>query len=183
MTTKGWLLAVALMGLLIVSASGAQAQLYRYPTPEEFGLNYEIHAGAVFPINGDVNTTTSFLVGISWYDELGQEFGDGSTLGLSGDWTTIERFDGTNVSLVPVMVNYKRYGLIGNYRVFGLLGIGIIATTDDIPEMQMKSGANFGWNGGLGVDIDNNIFFQARFFGSDKPADDGFVSVELGYRF
>lgn len=172
-----WLLTAVLVATL---GGAAHAQ---FPTPEDLNYNYAINAGVLFPINNNVNMDNSFIVGVSWYGAADNDFGNNAALGLSGDWTVIERNDGENVNLVPLMLNYRQYGIIGGYRVFVNLGIGVIAATDDIPEMKIDDGTNFGWTGGLGVDLNNQVFAQFRFIGGRDPGEDGLATVELGYRF
>ena len=168
-------------GIACLIALPASAQ--QFPTPETMDLSYTIYGGAAFPISGNTNTKDMLDLGISWYGPAGSIFGDMSSLGLSVDWIPFERFDGESVNIVPFFVNYKQYGVIGNYRVSVNFGIGILATTSEIPEMRLNSGSNFGWNGGLGFDISNNVTFLARFIGGNNPSDDGICSVQLGYRF
>lgn len=180
MRKKGALLWLSTVVIIFALGSAVHAQ---FPTPEDLGYEYSINAGVAFPINSDVNFDNTFIVGVSWYGAADNDFGNNAALGLSGDWTIVERFDGENVNLIPMMINYRQYGVIGGYRVFVNLGIGVIVATDDIPEMEIDDGANFGWTGGLGLDINNQLFTQFRFIGGENPGEDGLATVELGYRF
>jgi len=180
MGKKIWLLGALVAGLACIMASPASAQ---FPTPEQGDLSYTFYAGAAFPLNGHTNTKSMADIGLSWYGPAGSVFGDMSSLGLSVDWIPFERNDGTAVNIVPFLLNYKQYGVIGNYRVSVNLGVGFLATTDCIPEMQLSSGANFGWTGGLGFDISNTLTFLTRFIGGSNPGNDGMATVQLGYRF
>lgn len=180
MESRGWLTSILMVGLVLCVAFPARAQ---FQTPEQLGFSYAVTAGAMIPVNKNANLDVSPTVGVSWYGEAGSDFGDGAAFGLSGDWTIIKRDDGKSVNVVPVLINYKRYGIIGAYRVFVNMGIGIIAATDSINAISINKGASFGWTGGLGFDISNNLFTQARFIGGQKPGEDGLVSIQAGYRF
>jgi hypothetical protein len=122
-------------------------------------------------------------VNFSWYGTAESAFGDMSAFGLSADWVGLLRNDGKEVQLGLVCFNYKRSGIIGAYRVFVALGLGIRVTTDQVPEMLIGKGSQFAWNGGIGLDFTNSLFGQARFMGGQHPGDDGMSLVELGYRF
>ena len=169
------------LGSVLLLAGSAAAQLV--PTPEDMGLNYSFYAGAALLTNSKMNNTTSVMIGLAYYDSAGENFGQYSMFGLSTDWTLIKRNDGQSVNYVPVLFNYRQYGFITSYRVFVNLGVGVLALTDSIKDMKLSSGANFGWEAGLGFDVTNNLCFQARFIGSKNPGDDGLASVQLGYRF
>jgi len=166
--------------LLIMARVPAAAQVF---LPEETGLNYSITVGAALMVSENLRNESSPMVGVSWYDVAGANFGNNATFGISADWLQVERNDGTDVSIIPILFNYRQYGAISTYRVFVNFGVGILATTDGIPEMKLDDGSNFGWTGGLGVDVTNRFYFQSRFIGGKNPGDDGLVSVQLGYRF
>lgn len=178
---KGWLLAACAAGAALASADMAGAQLL---TPEEIGLNYAFVVGAAFSVNENLDNKGFVNLGVSWYGDTSADLGDNSAIGISGDWILVQReLDGKEVNLVPVLLNYKQYAPIGAWRVFVNFGIGILAATDDIPEMLLDEGANFGWSGGLGVDLSNHLFGQVRYIGGNNPGEDGVVSVQVGYRF
>jgi hypothetical protein len=167
-------------GVFILAVMPSFAQ---YPTPEQQGQNYSITVGAVFLAGKNVIKNTAPTVGVSWFDSASDELGSNAAIGITGDWVLVERSDYKKVNLVPVLLNYRQYGAIGAWRVFVNLGLGVLATSDAIPEMRLGSGAAFGWSGGLGVDITRNLFFQGRFIGGKYPGDDGITAVQLGYRF
>lgn len=176
---KGWFCLV--LGALFVAAPCMiQAQII---TPESLGFEYSLTLGVSVSVNGDVDNTTSPMVGIAWYGPASDVFGENAAFGLSGDWIGIKTNSDRDVSLVPVMFNYKRYGHFGPYRIFTNLGVGILAATDNIPEMQIDNGANFGWTGGFGIDITNQLFGQFRFIAGSNTGQDGLSTFQLGYRF
>ena len=172
---------VPALGAVLLLTRPATAQLI--PTPEDMGLNYSVYAGAALLTNNKMNNTNSVMIGFAYYDSAGENFGQYSMFGITADWTQIERNDGKAVQYVPVLFNYRQYGFISNLRVFVNLGVGLLVTTDSINDMNLSSGANFGWSAGLGFDVTNNLCFQARFIGSKNPGDDGLASIQLGYRF
>ncbi len=180
MNSKGWLLAALAACMAAAAAGPANAQIM---TPEEAGYNYSVTLGAALMVGNNLNDDSSPMIGFSWYGPAGPAFGNNAVFGLSADWLRVNRNDGSDVQMIPLLFNYRQYGVISNYRVFVNFGVGILATTDPIPEMQLEDGANFGWTGGLGLDISNSLFLQARFIGSSNPGDDGLVSVQLGLRF
>ena len=180
MAVGRWLLWAAATLALCVLASPVRAQ---YPTPEGMGLNYTLTVGVAFLVGQNTNKGTVPTVGVSWYDTVTTDVAANAAVGLSGDWLQITRLNGNTVQMVPVMINYKQYATSGGYRIFVNLGAGVLALTQSIPEMQLNSTVNFGWTGGLGVDVSNNLFVQAKFIGGKNPGDDGFGSVGIGYRF
>lgn len=180
MKLRGWLLVILCVSLIAALTGSASAQLI---TPEDMELNYSLAAGAGFFITDNLNSTTKLNLSFSWYDDAGYNFGNNSLAGMSLDWVQVERNDGCNVNLFPAFLNYRQYNIIGGYNVFVTFGIGTLIATDDIPEMQLDDGFNFGWTGGVGVDLSNNLFLQGRFIGGANPGDDGFVAVDVGWRF
>ena len=174
-----WILAVWLVFALASMGYAYDAM----PTPEDMGLNYSVTGGVVSSVNSNVKNGTRPTVGISWYGAAEPNFGDMAAFGLSAEWIGIQRNDGKAVNLVPLLFNYKKSGIISAYRVFVVLGVGIQVATDNIPQMRLGQGASFAWSGGLGLDFTNNLFGQARFIGGQYPAQDGMVSIQLGYRF
>ena len=175
---KAILLSAVLLALVAVPALGQT-----YPIPEDMGLNYSISFGASLLANGNMLHTRGPAIGFAFFDSAGEDFGQMAAFGLSADWTQIERSDGTNVQVVPLLFNYRQYAFISSYRVFANVGVGVLALSDSIAEMKLSSGVNFGWMGGLGFDVTNNLFVQARFIGGSDPGQDGMTFVQLGYRF
>ena len=179
MATKELYAGVLGMALGLVLASCCAAQ---YGTPETMDMGYSIAIGAAIATGEDVSETTTPIVSIGWYGAAGDEFGSNSAIGLTADWTLIDNGD-KDVHLVPVLINYKQYGIIGGYRVFVNFGVGVLAASDDIPDRKIDDGANFGWRGGMGVDLSNTLYGQARYIGGQNPSDDGMIAVQVGYRF
>lgn len=168
--------------------SSSWAQWYpttqaRFPIPEQLGLGYAINGGAAIALKSDLQRQASPMFGVSWFGPADSTFNNQAAIGLSIDWTPIERFDGKNVSYVPILFNYREYGDIGGYRVSVTLGVGVLGLSDDIPVMQLQKGASFGWSGGVGIDISNTLNGLFRFIGGENPGDDGLVTLQLGYRF
>ncbi len=182
MEMKGITFFLLAMGLTLVL--GAAACAYdAMPTPEGMGLNYSVFAGVVSSVNSDVDNGTRPTAGFAWYGPAEPAFGDMAAFGLSADWIGLQRNDGKDVSLAPVLFNYKQSAIVGGYRVFVTLGLGIRYATDQIPEMKLGSGTSFAWEGGVGLDFTNQIFVHARFIAGENPGQDGLVATELGYRF
>ncbi len=171
---------IAALTLVIVSSGHAYGSM---PTPEDMGLGYTFTGGVALLVNGDMSNNASPTFGVGWYGALDESAGDMAALGLSADWIGLKRNDGKKVSLVPVFLNYKRSGILGQYRVFVNLGVGIQVASDDVPVMKLDDGISFAWTGGLGFDITNNVYMQAKFIGGNNPGQDGLVSLNLGYRF
>lgn len=182
MEMKGITLGVLAIALAVVLASAACAY-DAMPTPEDMGLNYSVTAGVVSSVNSGVDNGTRPTGGFAWYGPADPAFGDMAAFGLSADWIGLQRNDGTDVSLAPVLFNYKQSGIISGYRVFVTLGLGIRYATDSIPEMKIGSGTSFAWEGGIGLDLTNQIFVHARFIAGENPGQDGLVATEVGYRF
>jgi hypothetical protein len=165
--------------LVLLLGVQAAAQIL---TPEQMGLNYSVSAGVGLMANSIFDTNSVPSIGFGWYDTAGSVFGNNAAFGLTADWMLVKRNNGEDVNLVPLLFNYRQYGAISSYRVFATLGVGILATTDSIPEMGLEDGANLGWTVGVGLDITNNLFFQGRFIAGSDPGDDGVTSLQLGYR-
>lgn len=180
---RGMLLSLLAIGLLLAVVTAGYAY-EAMPTPEDMGLNYSFTAGAAIPVrNGNTKNNAFPTVGVAWYGPMNENnFGSMSALGLTGDWIGIQRFDGANINLVPVLLNYKQSGLLSSYRVFVNLGVGIRFASDDIPELRIQKGSSFCWTAGAGIDLTNRLFGNFRFIGGQNPSDDGAACVEIGYR-
>lgn len=179
MEKKGIILALCCVALMTFGCN-VSAQVM---SPTMLGDGYSITAGAAFSVSDNVNNDANIMIGIAWYGLLSEGGRNTNEIGLSGDWIPITTNAGNDVQLVPVMFNYRSYGITGSARIFTNFGIGILAATDDIPEMLIDEGANFGWTGGFGVDFSNEVFGQFRFIGGSNPGDDGLLTFQLGYRF
>jgi hypothetical protein len=182
METKGRVFGLIAVGLVLALA-GAGYAYDAMPTPEDLGLNYSVTAGVVSSVNGNINNGIRPTIGLNWYGAAEGAFGDMAAFGLSAEWIGLQRNDGKTVNLVPLLFNYKKSGMVGGYRVFVILGLGIQVASESIPEMRLGNGASFAWTGGMGVDITNSIYAQAKFIGGQNPGQDGLVSIDLGYRF
>lgn len=181
---RGFLLSLLTIGLLFISAV-AGLTYDAMPTPEDMGFNYSFTAGAAIPVKNHATKDNAFVTaGVAWYGPMNEaNFGDMAALGLSGDWIGIQRFDGTNVSLVPILLNYKQSAILSSYRVFVNLGVGIRFASDNLPELRITSGSSFCWTAGAGIDLTNRLYGNFRFIGGQNPSDDGLAAIELGYRF
>jgi hypothetical protein len=168
---------------LVVACAGAVCAYNAMPTPEDMGLNYSISAGAAMSVNSKVNNGTRPTINFNWFGPAESAFGDNAAFGLSGDWIGLQRNDGQNVNLGLFTVNYKVSAILSSYRVFVVMGLGIRYSSDNVPEMRIGQGTQFGWDGGIGIDFTNNIFGQARFIAGQNPGQDGMTALELGYRF
>ena len=85
-----------------------------------------------------MNTKSMVTVGVSWYGPISNNVGgQNSALGLTVDWIPFTRNDGTQINLIPVMLNYKAYAPLGGYSIFANFGAGVIAATASAPEMEL----------------------------------------------
>lgn len=184
MSTRVILLSTFVLALA-VTVCGPGLAYEAFPTPEDMGLNYTFAVGAAIPITDNPLVDDHFPdIQLAWYGTLAEEnFGSMAALGLSFDWIGVDRSDGTNVNLVPILLNYKQSAFISSYRVFVNLGVGIWVTTDELPELRRDDGVSFAWNAGAGIDITNRLYAQFRFLAGENPSDDGLASIQLGYRF
>jgi hypothetical protein len=183
MKTKAMLLSLLTM-LLFILAIGSGFAYDILPTPEDMELNYSFTFGAAIAVSENVKNDSSPTAGIAWYGPMNEaNFGDMAALGLTGDWIGIERFDGQNVNLIPILLNYKQSALISSYRVFVNLGVGIRFASDKLPEMRIQEGTDFCWTAGAGIDLTNRLYGNFRFIGGKYPGDDGLATIEVGYRF
>lgn len=183
MGTKGRLIGL-LAAALAIAVAGAAYSYEQMPTPEDMGLCYSLSAGFVSSVNSHVNNPQRPTVSFAWYGPANEApFGDMAAFGLSADWVGIQRNDGKDVNLALTAFNYKQSAIIGAYRVFVTVGVGIRFSSENIPEMRINDGSTFGWTGGVGLDFTNQFFGQARFLGGEHPGQDGLAAVELGYRF
>ena len=153
------------------------------PTPEEMELQYALTMGAGFPV-GDTRDSSTFIVGVSWYGSAGEFVQRNAAIGLSVDWMNLSRVsDGKEADIFPILLNWRQYSRVSNRRVFTNLGIGVTVSSDDLPEIEIDEGANFGWTVGAGVDITDRLFGQIRFVAGTSPGDDGIITTEIGFRF
>lgn len=183
MRTKGMLLGLLVMLLSLTSVCVGFAY-EAMPTPEDMELNYSFTAGAAVAVNSNVRNRDSVTIGVGWYGPMDENnFGSMAALGLTFDWIGIERADGDNVNLIPVLLNYKQSAILSSYRVFVNLGVGIRYASDYIPQMRIEDGASFCWTAGAGIDLTNRLYGNFRFIGGQNPGDDGVVALALGYRF
>lgn len=173
---------IALLALL-PQCSPAQEVL----VPEALGLGYQFSVGAAIFINKHLKDTIISqnrpLLTLAWYGPTEETMGAASAIGMSAEWTSMERLDGNTVNVIPIMLNYRAYGYAAGFRLWTNLGVGIIALSDNLPLFGLQSGGNFGWSAGFGVDITNEFYGQARFIGSKNPKQDGMIGIQLGYRF
>lgn len=168
---------------LLPSCSQAQEVL----VPEALGDGYQFSVGAAVFINKHLKDTLISkdrpLLTFAWYGPTEETLGAASAIGMSVEWTSIQRLDGNEVNVIPVMLNYRAYGYAAGFRLWTNLGVGIIALSDHLPLLKLQNGGNFGWSVGFGVDITNEFYGQFRFIGSKNPSDDGLIGLQLGYRF
>ncbi len=178
---------IVLIGIIAFAfAFGCAGFAHAYnamPTPEDMDLNYSISAGAAFSVNSDLQDGARPTVSFSWFGAAEPAFGDMAAFGLSGDWIGLKRNDGEDVNLGVLTVNYKVSSIISSYRVFVVMGLGIRYASNDVTVMKVSKGTAFAWDGGIGIDLTNNLFGQARFIAGQNPGQDGMTAVEIGYRF
>lgn len=151
--------------------------------PEEAGRNYSISAGVAFPTNDSSARSSHLIVGVRWYGPAGVKLGQTAVFGLTVDWMPVRAVTGDDVNVAPVLFNYGRYTMLGERRLFLHGGVGIIAADDDIPELRIENGAQFGWNVGGSLELNDRFQAGMRFIAGGHPADDGFFVTELIYRF
>lgn len=180
MNGKIWLTLVIVCVLAAGLCGAASAAIL---LPEDTGRNYSMSAGLAFPISSSSARSSSAIVGIKWYGAAGGKLGETAVFGLSVDWMPVRAVSGDDVNVLPVLFNYGRYSMLGERRMFLYGGVGIIAADGDLPELCIEDGAQFGWQVGGNVEINDRVQAGVRFIAGSHPADDGFFVAELGYRF
>jgi hypothetical protein len=106
-------------------------------------------------------------------------------LSLSADWMGITSRRGLrvrDVDLVPVLLNARwERGLRSKSWYFGG-GLGATYASGRIPEVNLSSELNFGWQVFGGYHFTPRIRGDVRFVASDDPGEDGVFLVQAGYR-
>jgi hypothetical protein len=130
----------------------AQAQFDYYDT-EETAEPFSIHAGAGF-LSGDTDSSAVPIVGLQYEAPFSVDRSSNDNyITIGADYYSINTRTAGTVSIVPLLLGYEKYGIIGGYRVFVQVAAGTRWSSATIPELEIDKDFQFGWAVGLGVNI------------------------------
>jgi hypothetical protein len=176
-------ISIILPTVLLLACSGVGWAQYDDADNQQGTDRWSFHAGAGW-LSGNIEETSTWIVGAELESSIG---GIGSTntdcITLSADYYPIKTDTEGNKAIVPLLIGYRKYGVIGGYKAYFGLGAGGRYSSARIPELRIGKGVRFGWQLNTGVMLTPNIFLQARYLAGQHPKDDGMVAAELGYKF
>lgn len=148
-------------------------------------MPWSIHAGVAW-FTGNTENNTTWIAGVEYAWRSKTCYINAATNNewtFGADYYPVQRLNQDTVSVVPVLLGYRWYGLVTGYPVYFGVGAGARWVSDDVPELNLNSGANFAWDAHAGIDFTPSVFGQLRFIAGSDPANDGLFSVELGVRW
>ncbi|MEN6521930.1 MAG: hypothetical protein ABFD46_12370 [Armatimonadota bacterium] len=169
--------------LFIAGSAGAQYEYYG----EDYDIynpRWSVHAGFVW-LSGDIEDDTSWLIGLDYESPVGAQYRDtvNDYFTVSFDYIPISTNTTGDESIIPLLIGFRKYGIIPPIKVYFGIGIGTRWASEDIPELQIDDGFDFAWSASIGFNFTPDFLGQARFIGGSEPDEDGVFSLELGYRF
>lgn len=173
-----------LLAAILALTTTAHAQYYdSYYETEKDSKPFSVHLGAGF-LSGNTQADTVFIGGFDYQIPLTVSNTNNNNYFVMGvDYMPIGTFNNGTVSVIPIQLSVRSYGVMGGYRGYFQAGAGIRVASDDIPELRISSGAQFEWNAAIGVNITRSFFTQVRYLAGSNPSNDGVTCLELGYRF
>lgn len=182
MSYRFWMKSALIMAAVFALGTVAYAQ----GTDTSAG-NVSLRAGIVWPHGKTVDNSTG-IYGIEYKTPL--ELGNGA-LTLSADYIRLRAYkvgsttDTHNVSLVPVLVNYRMESKPSNggNSLYGGVGAGSYYASDKVAEMNLKDKWTFGWQVFAGINFDSSYFGEIRYIAGKHPKDDGLIGLQVGARF
>lgn len=176
-----WFLLATMILTLIACAGVAHAQYDYYELgPDQ--TRWNIHAGVGF-LSGDTRDDVTWVVGLEYEIPVGDVTRPDNYVTFGADYISIDTLTTGTESVIPILLGYRKYGQIGNSRAYFGVGIGTLWASDNIPELRIDDGFDFGWDVNAGFEFTNAVFLQARYIAGSHPTDDGVTTVEIGYRF
>lgn len=180
---KLWFIIPTVLGAVLALAANVQAQYGTYYDTGQTRRPFNIHAGAAF-LTGKTNTSTTPIVGVEYeFPLLIDRQSNDEFFTLDTDYMAIDTLTNGTVSVVPLLAGYRAYGIIGSYRGYFEISAGIRWASNNIPELQINDGAQFGWGLTAGINLTRSFFVQSRYLAGSHPNNDGVITAELGYRF
>lgn len=147
---------------------------------------WNIRAGMFFP-QGDTVDSSEFTLGIE-HEHPAAAIIEGvpGFFSLTIDWTRITTTAGMgtdDVTLMPIMVNWKQHtGTMDRFWDYGA-GIGFYWVRDDIPDMNLKKGSQFAYQVMAAYHFNASYFLEGRYMADGHPGDSGMFGVDVGYTF
>lgn len=142
-----------------------------------------LRLGPAFPV-GNTRDSVEFSVGAELELQMKSPIPN-TQLSISGDWMAITSRRGLrtrDVNLFPVLINARWFRGTGPGSQSYGAGLGATFASARIPEMDLSSDLNFGWQVFWGYHFTPRIRGDARFVASSRPGDDGVFLVQVGYR-
>lgn len=173
--------------LLLVCPVQAQHDYYGYDDfDSSTRARWNVHAGYVW-LNGETGDDNTWIIGFEYESPLGPYEGDYGiprnfiTFGV--DYYPVDTLADNTESVVPVLLGYRKYAVLSDYRIFFGIGIGTRWASDDIPELEIEDGFEFEWGINAGVNFSQDLFGMVRYLAGTNASEDGLFSLEVGYRF
>jgi hypothetical protein len=181
------LLIVVLVAVAVPSAARYGDDEYYYPDNIPHA---NLRAGAFFP-SGDTIDSSEFFAGVEYEYPISRlSRGALGHLTLTLDYTEITSrrvinsiIVQENVSLIPLLLNYKRRTISQDIPLYFTVGLGMYIADEPIPEMQLDNGASFAWQIMFGTEFDSGVFLEARYLAGTSPGDDGLAALTLGFHY
>lgn len=147
---------------------------------------WNVRAGMFFP-RGDTVDSSESTIGIEHEHPANQIIkGTPGFFSLTVDWTRITTHvsGGTDdVTLIPIMVNWKQHtGAMDRFWDWGA-GIGLYWARDDIPDMNLTKGSKFAYQAMAAYHFNPSWFVEGRYMADGHPSDSGMFGVDIAYSF
>ena len=147
---------------------------------------WNVRAGLFFP-QGDTVDSQEFTIGIEHeHPATAIIKGIPGFFSLTVDWTRITTHvpGGTDdVTLIPIMANWKQHtGTMDTFWDWGA-GIGFYWARDDIPDMDLSKGSKFAYQVMAAYHFNPSWFVEGRYMADGHPSDTGMFGADIGYSF
>lgn len=147
---------------------------------------WNVRAGMFFP-QGDTVDSSEFTIGIEHeHPATAIIKGTPGFFSLTVDWTRITTTvpgGQDDVTLIPIMVNWKQHtGAMDRFWDWGA-GIGLYWARDDIPDMNLTKGSKFAYQAMAAYHFNPSWFIEGRYMADGHPSDTGLFGVDIGYNF
>ena len=179
---------LALVGMGLMAGHSAFAQNADVSSaPQKSG---DIRAGVLFPLNSTINNNVGKTVPLGGVDFVLKHDGADQNTIISGEYQQRDSH-GYQLRIIPITIGQVAYSgqSTSGFRPYFGYGVGAYLVQSTLPDSNGFSVSNnstaFGGYLGLGLDITNEIFVDARYQAVTKvgPATPSGIEVSAGFRF